>query len=105
MSKKWLNYIVCKNSVRYGQKNIRLNVVSPGLTRTRLRSDFVSGLGGEENAHILYGAAIRREGTPDDMARAAIMINSSWNSFATGAVLYVDGGFHLVHELGEDLSW
>jgi|WetSurSiteA1Bulk_404760.scaffolds.fasta_scaffold08885_3 NAD(P)-dependent dehydrogenase (short-subunit alcohol dehydrogenase family) len=90
-SKMILNYYITTHCLDFGKKGIRLNAICPSLTQTRMRDGFVKAIGG--NSALLTGAAFGREGTADDMAGAAIMLNSDLASYITGVLLYVDGGW------------
>lgn len=97
-SKMILNYCIAKYCFIYGKKNVRINGVAPSLTRTRLRDEFAVGPG--PGAGALTGQALGREGMPEDIANAAIMLNSDIAGYITGTVLYCDGGWHAKTMLG-----
>jgi NAD(P)-dependent dehydrogenase (short-subunit alcohol dehydrogenase family) len=81
-------------AIDHGPVNIRVNCVCPGDTDTPLLRDEATQLGSAPD-DFLAGAAdrpLRRIGTPDDIARAALYLASDAASFVTGAVLVVDGG-------------
>ncbi|BBK43512.1 3-oxoacyl-ACP reductase [Allostella vacuolata] len=77
---------------------IRVNAVCPGVVQTPM----VEGLLAEEPdraaavERILDRYVIRRFGTVDEMASAALFLTSEESSFVTGTALAVDGGrsFH-----------
>lgn len=68
---------------------IRVNVLSPGPTRTDLALDVVG-----EEAFEAMGATtpIGRLGEPSETAAAAAFLASSDSSFMTGSEMFVDGG-------------
>lgn len=77
---------------------IRVNAICPGIIETPL---FRQSLQGAEDAEaemesILDRYLIRRIGTPDDIAKAALYLTSSDSAMVTGTALAVDGGrsFH-----------
>ena len=92
LSKQALNYYVMKHMVRYGTRWIRMNCLSPGLTKSRLRQDFVEGYPGDESE--ISGTALRRDAEVEDQARCGIAINSDLFSYVTGQIVYCDGGHH-----------
>ena len=77
-------------AVEYGQHNIRVNSISPGLVRT----DFARALW--ENPEILQarteGDPLQRIGEPREIAGAAVYLATAAGSFTTGQNIVVDGG-------------
>lgn len=76
-------------------KDIRLNVLSPGPTRT----PGLMGLAGSDERrqrgmleHMATTVPLGRVGDPDEIASAALFLASDDASFITGAELFVDGG-------------
>ena len=76
-----------------GPQGIRVNAIAPGLVltgdATRQQWD---AYGPERQAAILGGVAMRRLGSAEDIARAALFLASDWAGFVTGQILSVDGG-------------
>jgi NAD(P)-dependent dehydrogenase (short-subunit alcohol dehydrogenase family) len=74
----------------WGQHNVRVNCIAPGLVRT----DFARALW--ENADTLRAVTVktplRRIGEPDEIAGAAVFLASKAGSFVTGQTIVVDGG-------------
>ena len=77
-------------AVEYGQHNIRVNCIAPGLIRT----DFARALWEDEVllAKRTATTPLRRIGEPDEIAGAAVFLASRAGSFMTGQSLVVDGG-------------
>ena len=74
----------------YGQYNIRVNAISPGLVRT----DFARALW-ENPANLERRTAhdpLRRIGEPDEIAGIAVYLASRAGSFTTGQNFVIDGG-------------
>jgi dehydrogenase/reductase SDR family member 4 len=75
---------------QWGQYNIRVNTVAPGLTKTK----FSEALWG--NPDILNIAMSRtplgRPAEPEEMVGAIIFLASDISSYVTGQVLAIDGG-------------
>jgi cyclopentanol dehydrogenase len=71
-------------------RGIRVNVVHPGVIRTRLSEVLTDDpVGGPE---YLKGVPLGRFGEPDDVARAVLFLASDDAAYITGADLVVDGG-------------
>ena len=70
---------------------IRVNGIAPGWTRTDMNVSVQQDP--EASAEIEDAAALKRWGTPDDIAGAAVYLASPAASFVTGTCLLVDGGF------------
>lgn len=72
----------------FGPKNIRVNVISPGrIDTTRDMSWYPEG-GMQETSNI----PVRRLGTVDDIAAAALFLVTDDCGFMTGQTLHVNGG-------------
>ena len=77
---------------------IRANVICPGIIQTPLfRTSFENAPDPEaELARIIDRYVIKRVGTPEDIASAALFLSSPESSYVTGSAVAVDGGrtFH-----------
>jgi NAD(P)-dependent dehydrogenase (short-subunit alcohol dehydrogenase family) len=71
-------------------RNIRVNCVSPGIIRTPFQ-DFLSPEQAANN--IENRIPLHREGTPEDVANAILMLVQ--NEFITGETVVVDGGMSM----------
>lgn len=75
-------------------RGIRVNVLSPGPTRT----PGLNGLAGTEQqaedmqAALIDAIPLGRLGDPEEIAAAALFLASGESSFVTGIELFVDGG-------------
>lgn len=69
---------------------IRVNSISPGVTRTGINTDTLSV--GEISEATLDATPLGRLGAPEDMAEAIRFIAGPGASFITGQDLVVDGG-------------
>ncbi|MES2219780.1 MAG: SDR family oxidoreductase [Acidobacteriota bacterium] len=80
----------------YSPHGIRINCICPGTIVTeRWKTRFEGDPELEQKLTGLY--PMRRLGTPEDVANAAVFLASEEASFITGAVLTVDGGLTAVH--------
>jgi NAD(P)-dependent dehydrogenase (short-subunit alcohol dehydrogenase family) len=78
-------------AVHWVGDGIRVNAVAPGLIDTPMTAPmkpFPELLEGE-----LAKQAMRRMGTPEEVAAAVLFLSSEVSAFTTGSVLAVDGGY------------
>ncbi len=77
-------------AVEYGQDNVRVNCIAPGLIKT----DFARALW--ENPDNLKRALVTtpmaRIGEPDEIAGAAVFLASAAGQYMTGQQIVIDGG-------------
>jgi NAD(P)-dependent dehydrogenase (short-subunit alcohol dehydrogenase family) len=77
-------------AVEYAPYGIRVNTLLPGYVETALIGRYIA------NPMIAKGllaqTPLRRFGTPEDIANAALFLASDEASYITGAALNVDGG-------------
>ena len=71
-----------------GTLGITVNAISAGMIDTRMNAHLTA----EEKADFISDLAIKRIGTPEDVANAALFLTSDGASYITGTVLAVDGG-------------
>lgn len=77
-------------AVEWGPKNVRVNAISPGFIATELSGPLLA-----DEAFMARRMAmtpLRRPGTPEEVAGAALFLASSAGGFVTGINLVVDGG-------------
>ncbi len=67
---------------------VRVNVLAPGWIATA----FAEGLADDDRRRIEDATPLRRLGTPEDVAEAALFLASREAGFLTGAALLVSGG-------------
>lgn len=72
-----------------GSRNIRVNVVAPGLIETAMTSEMPEAA----RKHYLETIALGRAGTPEDVAPVVTFLASDAARYVTGQTLVVDGGF------------
>ena len=74
----------------YGEHNVRVNCIAPGLVKT----DFAKALW--DDPETLKASTSRspllRIGIPDEIAGAAVLMGSAAGNFMTGQTVVIDGG-------------
>jgi NAD(P)-dependent dehydrogenase (short-subunit alcohol dehydrogenase family) len=74
----------------YAKKNLRFNVVAPGLVETDLTQNITQNP--SSLSYSLDMHPLGRIGSPQDIARAVVFLLDPQNNWITGQVLNVDGG-------------
>ncbi|MBN8912457.1 MAG: glucose 1-dehydrogenase [Rhizobiales bacterium] len=77
-------------AVEYAPYNIRVNALAPGYIDTALTERFLKNP--LVSKALLDKTPLRRFGTPEEIARAALFFASEDSAYVTGAELAVDGG-------------
>lgn len=77
-------------AVEYAPYNIRVNTLAPGYIDTALTERFLKNP--YVSKALLDKTPMRRFGTPQEIARAALFLASDDAAYVTGAELVVDGG-------------
>jgi NAD(P)-dependent dehydrogenase (short-subunit alcohol dehydrogenase family) len=80
-------------ALEVGSLGITVNAIAPGVIDTPMLRG--SGWTDEMSQAVVRNAAIRRLGTPDDIAAACRFLASDEAGFMTGQVLSPNGGSHL----------
>lgn len=78
-------------AMELGGDGITVNAIAPGPIATELFRQS-NPEGAPRTQRILDSIVVKRMGTPDDVARAALFFLAPENGFVTGQVLYVCGG-------------
>lgn len=79
-------------AVEYGAQGIRANALLPGGIDTPMNVANTPGAAPETRAFIEGLHALKRMGTPQELAEAALFLASDAASFVTGSALLADGG-------------
>jgi 3-oxoacyl-[acyl-carrier protein] reductase len=76
-----------------GPHGIRVNSVAPGFVRTNEATEAQwASYSPEKQRQIVDNVALKRLGTPDEIAKAVMFLASDLASFVNGQILSVDGG-------------
>jgi NAD(P)-dependent dehydrogenase (short-subunit alcohol dehydrogenase family) len=96
-----IGYSACKGgimsaaramAIELARRRIRVNVLSPGLVKTRMTDQAFAKLSAKYRKEIEDSHPLGT-GMPDDVARAAVFLLDPQNKWITGANLTVDGGY------------
>jgi 7-alpha-hydroxysteroid dehydrogenase len=88
-SKAAVNHLTRNIAFDLGPKNIRVNAIAPGATRTHA---LASVLTPEIEEKMLEHTPLKRLGKPEDMANAALFLCSPAANWISGQILTVSGG-------------
>lgn len=90
-AKAGVNMLVKCVAMEWGQSGVRVNAISPGPID---ETEGMDRLAPTEEAREAYrqALALKRFGTKDDIANAALWLSSPHASYVTGTILEVEGG-------------
>ena len=90
LSKAGVAQLARNLAVEWGPRNVRVNAISPGFIATELSRPLLA----DETfmARRMAMTPLRRPGTPEEIAGAAVFLASPAGAFTTGQNLVVDGG-------------
>jgi 3-oxoacyl-[acyl-carrier protein] reductase len=91
-SKSAVDALVKSLALELGPSGIRVNTVAPGLTIT----DATSWMPKEQQDQAANRTALKKNGEPDDIAKAILFMASDLSSHVTGTYLSVDGGSAMI---------
>ncbi|MFD2514906.1 3-oxoacyl-[acyl-carrier-protein] reductase [Pontibacter locisalis] len=75
-------------ALELGSRNIRCNAIAPGFIETEMTGELDQKVVDEWRKAI----PLKRGGSPEDVAKAAVFLASDESSYITGQTLQVDGG-------------
>jgi NAD(P)-dependent dehydrogenase (short-subunit alcohol dehydrogenase family) len=79
-------------AVQYGPERIRVNSVHLGIINTEM----IDIIPATMRTRLSTVVPLRREGTPEDVARLVLFLASDDSSYCTGSEFVVDGGLTAV---------
>lgn len=91
-AKSGLDGFVKSLALELGPHNIRVNAVAPGATLT----DALSPMSQEWKDNMAQMTPLRRNGQPEDVAGAVLLLASEPARFITGSYLMVNGGLQML---------
>ncbi len=92
MAKRCNEKRVMAEAVKWGERNARINSISPGIVVTPLAIDEFNGPRGDFYKNMFAKCPAGRPGTADEIANVAELLMSDKGAFITGADFLIDGG-------------
>lgn len=89
LAKAGINSLTASLAAELGTRGIRVNGIAPGPTDTEATREIVPE---EYRGAMVAQLALKRLGTPEDMAGAVLFLLSDAAAWLTGQVVSVDGG-------------
>lgn len=89
-SKGALNQVTRTAALEYGPRNVLVNAVAPGFVETEMTR---RNNNPEQIAHLASQTALGRLARPDEIAELVAFLASEQNSYITGQLVVIDGGF------------
>lgn len=83
---------VMAEAVKWGERDARINSISPGIVATPLALDEFNGPRGDFYKNMFAKCPAGRPGTADEIANVAELLMSDRGAFITGADFLIDGG-------------
>jgi 3-oxoacyl-[acyl-carrier protein] reductase len=77
-------------ALEIGSRNVTVNAVAPGFIQTSMTDAMTD----EAKSKLEERIALKRLGTPDDVANAVVFLASEQAAYITGTVLNVSGGLY-----------
>jgi NAD(P)-dependent dehydrogenase (short-subunit alcohol dehydrogenase family) len=104
LAKRGNSLRVMAEAVRWGQRDARLNAISPGIIITPLAKDELTGPRGEGYRRMIESSPVGRAGTPDEVGAVGALLMGPDGGFITGSDILMDGGVTAAYwyaDLGE----
>ena len=73
-----------------GPEGIRVNAINPGVIDTPMTASWAPSI----KADVISRTPLRRLGSPEDVARVAVVLAGPATGFVTGEVVEVNGGIY-----------
>jgi 3alpha(or 20beta)-hydroxysteroid dehydrogenase len=80
-------------ALSYGEDNIRVNAICPGVVDTPMLAEELETMTEAGLNEMLAIQPIHRRGVPEDISKGVVYLASDDSSYVTGTTLVIDGGF------------
>ncbi len=91
-TKAAMNVFVTGSAIELTDKNIRINTVMPGMTRTRMTSN-PNDIFPADDLERIISSQLMGMSEPDDVANIILFLLSDASGVITGREIYADGGY------------
>ena len=89
-------------AAEYGRYNIRVNCIAPAAIMTpMMRQSNPENSTFDEERFLKLRTPLRRYGTPEEIAKAALFLASEESSYLNGAIIVADGGITINGDLSK----
>ena len=82
-----------KMAYEWGNYNIRVNAIAPGVIETKM----ISGMADAVTEDMIRHNTLGRKGNPQEIAQLALYLASDESSYITAQTIRIDGGGHKLH--------
>lgn len=82
-----------KMAYEWGNYNIRVNAIAPGVIETKM----ISGMADAVTEDMIRHNTLGRKGIPQEVAQLALYLASDESSYITAQTIRIDGGGHKLH--------
>lgn len=79
-----------KMAYEWGNYNVRVNAIAPGMTETKM----IGGMADAVTNDMINHNTLGRKGTPLEVAQLTLYLASEESSYVTSQVIRIDGGGH-----------
>ena len=90
MTKAAINSLTRSAALEFAEDNILVNAVAPGFLETDLTRKNNSP---QQIEHLRSQVPMKRLGEPQEVAELVYFLGSGLNTYITGQVIFIDGGF------------
>lgn len=90
-SKAGIGALTKSLAIEWGRQGVTVNAIAPGVIKTPLNEKLIDGT--PRGNELLLRTPLKRFGTTDELAGAAVFLASDAAAFVNGEIICVDGGF------------